>query len=115
MLVDATCALAFVEHRADDMARHALLALGDGELGDARVDRRAHVRGEGIQALAKQLPLGTHHPRHLCQPAAARITAATARPPRALLGGRAGATVDVVVEGEELLSHHGRPSLVTSP
>jgi hypothetical protein len=105
MRIDEACALALVEHGAHDVARHALLTLGGRELGDARVDLRADVRSEPVEALAKQLPLRTDEPGDLGEPMAARVAAATARPPLAVFGDRLRAPVDVVVDGEELLSH----------
>jgi hypothetical protein len=106
--VDAACALALVEHRTDDVARDASLALGGRKAFDARVDLGANGRSERIEALAQQVPLGAHHARDLGEMPAARVAAASARPPVALAGGRASSPVDVVVEGEELLSHARR-------
>jgi hypothetical protein len=105
MRVDATCTLALVEHRADDVARHAVLALGGGELGDLRVDLGADARLEHVEPLAKEIPLRANEPRDLGEAMATRVAAATAWPPRMLLRRRVRAPVDVVVESEELLSH----------
>jgi hypothetical protein len=107
MRVHAACALALVEHRAHDGTREPALALGRSQVLDARVDLRAEVGSERVEALAKQLPLGAYELRDIGETAAARVAAATARPPRALVGRSARTPFDVVVEGEEAGSHEG--------
>jgi len=52
MLVNAACALGLVEHGTHDVARQPLLALGESERGDARVDLGADVGRERVEPLA---------------------------------------------------------------
>jgi hypothetical protein len=105
MRIDAARALALVEHGTHDVTRQAPLALGFGEIGDARIDLGAHLGREAVETFAEQLPLGANELRDVREAMTAGVAAATARPPRALLGRRARASIDVVVEGEEPGSH----------
>jgi hypothetical protein len=107
MRVDAAHAFTLVEHRTDDVTREALLPLRRGEVGDTRIDLGADLGCESIEAFAEQLPLGTYELRDVREPTAARVAASTARPPLTLFRGGAGATFDVVVDGEESASHEG--------
>jgi glyoxylase-like metal-dependent hydrolase (beta-lactamase superfamily II) len=107
MRIHAARTFGFVEHGAHDVSWQRAFTLESGERGDARVYRGAHVGSERVEAFAEQLPFRAHEARHLGEAMTARVAATPARPPRALLGGGAGASFDVVVDGEESLSHDG--------
>jgi hydroxyacylglutathione hydrolase len=107
VLVDAARAFGLVEHGAHDVARQRALALESRERDDARIDRRANIGGERVEALAEEVPLRAHETRDLGEAMTAGVAAPPARPPGALLGRGASAPLDVVVDGQESLSHDG--------
>jgi len=107
MRVDAAGTLGLVEHRADDVARQRASLLERRERGDATVDVGAHVGRKRVEPFAKQLPLRAHETGDLGEPMTARVASPPARPPRVLVGREPGAAIDVVVDGEESLSHDG--------
>jgi hypothetical protein len=110
MRVHAARAFGLVEHGAHDVSRQGAFTLEVRELADARIDARSHVGSQRVEALAEEIPLRAHETRDLGEAMTARVAAAPARPPGALLGGGASAPLDVVVDGEEALSHESGPA-----
>jgi hypothetical protein len=105
MRVHAAGAFRLVEHGTHDVSRQGAFTLEGRELVDARIDARAHVGSQRVEALTEEIPLRPHDTRDLGEAMTAGVAAAPARPPGALLGGGASAPLDVVVDGEEALSH----------